>query len=1091
MPGLFDEFENKSTTIKTGGLFDEFATEPITPTIPATPTAKPTTGPLSGLGLKSEFLQPKRFEDPTLSDKPFLAGAFTSYIPGIKSLPLDKTGITREEMIAKSPKAYKAGEVVGTIGKFASAYGSLGGLVGKAAAPLGKAIGTSLAPALPEFAIGAGKLAPTVTRAAAAVAPTLAIEGIKDLVIGTPLDLEEGLSAGLKGKELANFMGEQAVYNLIGNGIMLGGESLLKSRALRKATAGQIDEIAEATAKQTTLPKEVIKENIDDIVKQAEVPEAGPLLKAPEVVEGLPVKPLAGAVPEVQPIDTLTKVLTETPPRVKPNIADKAERAYQEIFSTNIPFEKVGGRVRTQGSNLNRIQGTVEYNAVGKQVDMQGNEIGKSIVDIFADVPKDSKKGLFDYTLNTHNIDRFREGKPVFGETVSDLTSAQKVADYDISNPEFKAKQQEITNYFRNLQNEWGVKSGLVSQETADMLAERYPNYIPTYRARDLPKSMIQGNQNIAQIIKRAKGSEKFILPIDQQMIALTDRTVKNARKNELINTIANAFEAGDSNANRYIKEIKGLPKEAVDDLIDVGKNFDEVPVLKGDEYAVNFYTNGEPRQMVVNKTLYKALENTVSDAGINKVAQATKKYLTNPFKSLITGYNPLFGASNIMRDVPTALTYSTNPLKMSENVPRAIKEMTTNGKLYRQFKAMGGTREGLIGSGKEFKVPNLGESKKAFSAAQKANPVKVIGDINNFTETLPRFSEYLTILDKTGDPALAVYGSAELTTDFSRHGNLTKLIDNFVPYLNPSVQGIDRFFRGFRDTPLKTIAKGATAITVPTVILDQINKDNEDYNNLSPRERNLYFNVPIPDSDKFLRIPKSRELGVAFSSIYEWAARKSRGQEVTGKEIAQAIGENFTPTDITAPILTPALKAWEQIKNPEAYETNYWGGLIVPTKLRKYSPGEQYDLNSSGIAKAIGKEFEISPYVVDYLIKSYSGIIGQIAQPIGAERKTTPLTPLARKFINDPVFKSDSVNRFYELLDKSKKEAQDFNKQKNIPSKVVTPLERKASALNKLSLQMSKIRAEQKRLQTQKGNEDRIRELQIQINKTAERGLK
>lgn len=804
-------------------------------------------------------------------------------------------------------------------------------------------------------------------------------------------------------------------------------------------------------------------------------------------------------LPNLEPIETKSRVLTEAPKMAKPNIADVAERVYQEIFSTNIPFEKIGGPARTQGSNLNRVQGTIEYNTVAKQTDMQGNEIGKSTVDIFADFPKESKQDLFDRMLNSHNIDRFRQGKPVFGKTVSDVTSAEKVAEYDITNPEFKAKQEEIVKYFKNLQNKWAVPSGLVSQEGADRLVKLYPNYVPTYRAKDLPKSMTQGGQNIAQIIKKAKGSEEFILPIDQQMIALTDRTIKNARKNELMNTIAKAYEAGDSNANRYIKNITDAETKPLDDFTDIGANFDEVPVLKGDEYAVNFYTDGKPRQMIVNKTLFKALENTTSDEGINKVANAVKKYATNPFKQVVTGKNPLFGMSNIMRDVPTALTYSSNPLKMSENIPRAIKEMTTNGELFKKFKAMGGTREGLIQSGKEFKVPNLGEQNKAFKIAQKVNPLNLIEQANNFTETLPRFAEFLTILDATGNPATALYGSAELTTDFSRHGNLTKLVDNFVPYLNPSVQGIDKFRREIKTNPLKTIVKGATVITLPTMLLDLINEDDEDYNNLPARERNLFFNIPYTDkkeNKKFIRMPKSRELGVAFSSLYEWAARKSRGQEVTGKEIAQTIAENFTPTDITAPIWTPAKKAWKQIKNPEAYETNFWGGLIVPQSQRRFSPGEQYDLNSSGIAKAVGQQFKISPYVIDYIIKSYGGIVGQEIQPIGAGATTSLpkallLKPLQKKFITDPVFKSASVEKFYDVLNVAKKEAQDFNRINNVPPDVFTPLERRASELNKLSLQMSKKRAEQKQLQTQKDTEDRIRELQKQINKIAERGIK
>lgn len=796
---------------------------------------------------------------------------------------------------------------------------------------------------------------------------------------------------------------------------------------------------------------------------------------------------------ELDPIDTTTRVLTELPKRQPGDMGKFFERVYQEVFSTNVPFERIGGESKVKGSNLNRVAGTVEYNAVGKQIDSKGNEVGKSIVEIFSDVAEADKKSLFDYILNKHNIDRYKLEKPVFGETVNDATSEATITEYDQSNPEFAAKQQEITNYFKNLLNEWSVSSGLVSQETADMLNERYPNYVPTYRAKDYPKSFVQRNQNVANVIKKAKGGENFILPIDQQMIALTDRTIRNARRNELMNSVATAYEEGNAMAQRYIKSIKDSNVKSVDDFMDVGSQFDTEPVQKAGEYIVNFYTDGVAREMVVDKTLYKALETANADTAINDVAKVVKKYATEPFKALITGYNPVFAASNIMRDVPTALTYSSNPVNMSKEVPTAVKEMLTNGEKFKLFKALGGTREGLIGSGKTFKVPTLGESNKAFEAAKKANPVKVVGDINNFTETLPRFSEFLNVLEETGDPALAIYRSAELTTDFSRHGKLTKFLDNFVPYLNPSVQGIDKFARSMISEPLKTSAKALGVITVPTMILDWINKDDEEYNSLTPRERNLYFNIPFETNGekKFIRVPKSRELAVAFSSIYEWAARAARGQEVTGKEIWQAVSENFTPADITSPIWTPAKKAWNQIKDPDAYETNYWGGLIVPSSQRRYSPGEQYDLNSSGIAKAIGQQFNISPFVVDYLLDSYGGIIGDVITPIGADRKTTPLAPLERKFINDPVFKSNTINLFYEALEVAQEEAQDYNKANDIPSKVVTPLEEKANALSSVSRDLSAIRKEQKALQVNKGTEDEVKELQKEMIKMAEEALK
>jgi hypothetical protein len=878
--------------------------------------------------------------------------------------------------------------------------------------------------------------------------------------------------------------------------VIKANPDIAKELGLEGVTAKDFLKESENIAKEIEIDN-YYKQFETDLPKQEIVSQ--PLKQTDEFTQT--IQPLKIDTPELPkpPIDTKTRVLTETPKKLKTPFTDNLERVYQEVVSKNIPFEKMGGEVEKLASNLNRVSGTVEYNVAGKQVDMLGREVGKSVVDIFSDVPKEQKKDLFDYVLNTHNIDRFNQGKPVFGETVDDITSSNIKNQYDINNPQLQAKQKEITNYFKNLMNDWSVKSGLVSEDTAKMLNEMYPNYVPTYRAKDLPKSMISGNQNISQIVKKAKGGEDFILPIDQQMIAMTDRTIKNARKNEVMNTLNDMFEANPDGVSRYIKEVRGGEKEVIGDILDIGKNFDVEPVVKGNEYIVNFYKNGEPKQMVVNRTLYKALQDVQSDQAINKIAQVVKKYATNPFKELITGKNPIFAASNIMRDVPTALTYSTDPLNMSKNVPKAVEEMFRNGENFKLFKALGGTREGLIGAGKEFKVPNLNETSKAFQNAKKANPIKAIGDINNFTETLPRFSEFLNVLEKTGDPALAIYKSAELTTDFSRHGNLTKLVDNFVPYLNPSVQGIDKFFRTAKNEPLKTALKGASVITVPTLILDQINKDDEDYNNLSPRERNLYFQIPYTDENgerKFARVPKSRELGVMFSSLAEWSMRKSRGQEVTGEEILSTIKENFTPVNIeSSKIWTPAMKAWRQIQDPDAYETNYWGGLIVPESQRRYSPGEQYDLNSSGIAKALGQQFEVSPYVIDYFLKSYGGIVSQVVQPIGRDRKKSPLTPLTSKFITDPVYKSNTITKFYDTLEEKKKAAQDYNKANNLVTSgkgnIVTPLEAEANKLSKVSKQLSEIRKEQKELQVKKGNEKELRELQKEMIRLAREALK
>lgn len=958
---------------------------------------------------------------------------------------------------------------------------------------------------------------------AAEFASTQVIDFMIDKLVQEPGEIKRATEQGLSVDEYLEGLKNRSIvdvaFNLAIGGVVEGVDIL---KTLKNSPDKEIVDLVDETFK--SLPESTAKQNITNqtgiggelvgTTKQVEPTIAREQAQALNIdrpfVDDIPEETLLVNLPTVangEPIDTKSLITTELPKRAKATLSDKYDRFMQEVVSKYRPVEKLGEKARAQSSNLNRTLGSIEYNTIGKQTNMAGDEIGKSISDIFSNVKETDKPELFEYIFHKHNIDRATEGKPVFGETIDADFSRDFVRNFEAANPGAVETQQDIVKYFNNLLNEWAVPSGLTSKETADMLNQLYSNYVPTIRVKNMPKAISKGNQTVAQILKRAKGGEDKILPLDQMMIMQTDRVIKNARKNEVLNTIADVFEKDPTGTvSKYVKEIKGGQLETIDDAFDIGKSLEVEPEVIGNDFVINFYKDGEPRQMVVNKTMYEAFKPANYDNVVNSVARNFKKYATNPFKSLITEYNPAFSIANIMRDIPTALTFSDNALSMVKKVPEAAKQMLTNGDKFKQFKALGGTREGLIGAGKQFKVPTLSDPsmmKKVGQQVNKLNPVKRIADVNKFTETLPRFSEFLAVLEKTNDPALAIYKSADLTTDFARYGNSTKLVDSFKPYLNPQVQGIDKFVRGLTKNPIKTAMGAGASITLPTIILDQVNKDDPLYNALTPRERNLYFQIPYTDNNgerQFIRIPKSRELGVAFSSIYDWASRKSRGEKVTGDEIAQTINENFS-IDL-APLWTPAIKAWNQIQDPDAYETNYWGGLIVPQSQRRYSPGDQYDMNSSGIGKAIGQQFGISPFVVDYIIDSYGGVIGDFVLPIGADRKTDPLKPLTGRFKTDPVFKSNALTNFYEELDEARKESATFDKRNDIDIKPLLQLplpvrqesdklKEKAKELNAVYKELSNLRAEQKALQTEKGNEDKIRELQKAMNKLAEEAIK
>jgi len=784
----------------------------------------------------------------------------------------------------------------------------------------------------------------------------------------------------------------------------------------------------------------------------------------------------------VEPIDTLSKIMVDMPKKTKPSLGQNLERIYQETVSKNVPFENLSRKtdsdlLRASSSNLNRTTGTVDYNISKTQSDMDGNSIGDSIQGIFKDVDEGTKPQFFDYVLNKHNIERYEQGKPVFGDSVTSDTSMNKVIEYEANNPKFAEQQQKVTKYFNNLMNDWAVKSGLVSEETASMLKEMYPNYVPTYRASEIERAMGSGDGNfVSQILKKAKGSEKNILPLDQQMAILTDRTIRNARKNEVMTMLDDVYQSNPEIASKYVYDVKKVgEKPKVDDLLDVGKELEQPVTKSGDKYTVKFYRNGEPYQMTINKTLYESLA-TIEKDGLDKGLDVIKKYATNPFKSLITQKNPIFFVRNVMRDIPTALIYSNDSLGLVKNTPEALKEMLTNGKLWNQYQAMGGTRSGLFNYEKGVKIDFEG-TKKSIPKKISEKTGNALEMANNMTETLPRFVEYVTSIKKGEPPMVALMRAAEITTDFSRFGKQTKRADAVVPYLNASIQGLDKFGRQLRDKPLQTMAKGGLVVSIPALILDQVNKNNKDYNEMTSHERNNYYHIPKEDGT-FYRIPRSREVGVMFGTALEWISRKARGQEVTGDEIKETLKSNFTPVNgFDSNIIKPALSFIDIATGKNTDAKNYFGSNIVPQSLQRYSPGKQFTESTTSISKALGEYLDIPPVAIDYLLDSYLGVVADIGMPLLTDNKKKALSPFTNAFIADPVLKSASVDKLYSNINKYDTLAADANKKYDFDSKLITPYESYRNSLTKTSRQLSELRTKQKEAQA-KNNEVLVRDL-------------
>lgn len=727
------------------------------------------------------------------------------------------------------------------------------------------------------------------------------------------------------------------------------------------------------------------------------------------------------------------------------------------------------------------------------------------------------------------------ENKPVIGR-VSDNgnenipytadESVNIVREMDSKNPKLKEWAQKAETFHDTFMHEWAVGSGLMSEEQFQMLKERYPNYVQTYRVKDNwggdADVKRRGNVNTGSPIKEAVGDITEIIPFEDAEMMQVNSLVKTARQNELFQNIYAFAKENPEEAAPYVRvtgeDVDYQAPESIDDL--TGMIADAAMSEQGGIYTIRAMIDGKPVVMQVNADFYAGLQNLFGqDKGSSdSFMKKTFGTATNVFKQLTTGRNPLFFLTNLPKDFQTAYINTTSDRKLLltylADVAGTIRSMAKDSAEWNSFQALGGTRSGFYHNEKGF-------TQSAKDAGKHKTLKKLwsgVDAISENTEALWRFNEYRTAIKKYGDTlegrAKAIQAAADITTNFSRSAPATKAAENYCAYLNASVQGLDKMARQLKSHPFITTRRAAEIIALPTLLLYLVNRDDEDYQDLNNRTKDNYFCVPLGDSGKFLKIPKSREYGVAMGALLERFFRLAEGEEAESafRGIADQFFTNLAPSN---PVTDNILKT-VFIDLPT--NRDFAGRSIVPERMSGLSPENQYDYSTSGagrtlaniwnatVGRGIGK---VSPIQMDYLIDSNLGfigdaIIGATTQPKSPQQmieeiRKNPvgaffapiLNTLEQKFVADPMYQSGVTDAFYEELDAAEKAKNDKNLTENIAADVITPEEKYYSELSKASGEISELRKQERELLadrslTDEQREAQVREIRRQINEIA-----
>ena len=713
------------------------------------------------------------------------------------------------------------------------------------------------------------------------------------------------------------------------------------------------------------------------------------------------------------------------------------------------------------------MSGTVENIAFNQLTGTEGQVLGKSLQDVTK--PYADDKNFWAYLAQLHNIDRAREGSPVDPGMTSEQSAAWIKKQ---NNPEYAAYAAELTNWIDTFMREWGVESGLVDPFLYEELRALYPNYFPTQREFDDLEHMSQGNipgrrfADQGSVVKKATGSSRNITNPLGNIMQMVNETVRKARYNEVGQTLVEVARNG-SDIISELDYAEAMFSKQKDNVISVWEDGSRV-FLEVSDIDLLESIKGLPRV-------------------INNVPNMRK--ITGLYKGLITSNNPLFAIRNMFRDIPTAYVYGSqhNPLTFAGNLVRAFGGELGVGKKYteasRLYRAMGGAGAGQFHS---FEAAKAAKVLQPSATKVLGAPLRAIQKLNEITELAPRISEFQAVLDKTSDVHEALYAAQNVTVDFARGGDITKMTEPFVPYLNASVQGIDRFVQAFnfKADPvgaLGRMVKAGVAITAPQIIsyvLSMASQPDE-YEELSQRTKDNYFVFPKGDGT-FVRIPKSREIGILFGALFERALADKLVGDGNLLETAGVIATGFGPVNpLTNNFASPALGM--------GFNKDWAGRPIESYSMERLSTENRYDANTSNIGLAIGKlssHIGISPEEVDYLIDSYTGVIGDILIPATTGRKG-PVEALeavaVRPFIGDPAFSSQYVTDFYDRLDEAEMTKNDIKLETGSNNMDYVKAQKKHSQLSAISSYAS---AANKYMRTLDESDPQIREIKKDISR-------
>lgn len=634
----------------------------------------------------------------------------------------------------------------------------------------------------------------------------------------------------------------------------------------------------------------------------------------------------------------------------------------------------------------------------------------KSLKDILKGIGEKEHKEFSAYLVALHDLDLHKNKQ----KATFDYTEDAAVLGKHAGNERFQKAAVAIYKY-QDYMLQMLVKEGMLTAKAYHTMRKMYPHYIPFFRDMSDAgmQSFLSGGKGFVDVsspVKRFKGSTRDIIDPLESIVKNTFQFYNAVERNHVGRTFA---KLADKNGVGQIVERVNGNKAATDNTFNVWENGEKV----------TYETTPELIQTM--RMLDKDQSNMVA------------KILSYPANWLRAGatLSPEFILRNPVRDMIGASIYSKHGFIPVVDTFKGLSLFLKKGELYWEYMKSGAAHAAMVSLDRDYLGGQLRDIMSRESKVTKLikNPIEVLRAMSEATEMATRLAEFDNarkgytgvgnrLFGKDRKPLTAreaALESRDITLDFSRRGSHTKKANQVIAFFNATIQGADKMARAFKEDPRGMTVKTMLYITLPSVLLWYMNKDDERYQELPQWEKDTFW--IIPGKENMYRVPKPFEAGVLFGTSFERMLqyfddaknnRKSVGFNGFGDRVIDSLAPSFMPT-----AMIPVVEA---MTNYSLFRQRN----IIPQSQENLPARLQYGANTSEVAKFVGDKINVSPYIVDNTIRGYGGGLAGLglsgidaatgAKENNASKKWYE-APGLRGFTAAPYQSSNSVQRVYD----------------------------------------------------------------------------